>query len=104
VRWFNGELLARPVWEPSRFGHGIHDLQASMPKLGVAKAIAMKNVILDGHAEGGDCDRNRFPQTGWRWCKIVTSKAKQKRDGMMLIPTSTHPFNSVILSEATVSK
>jgi len=77
---------------------------AERPKLGVARAMDMKNVILDGHAENGGCDRNPFPQTGGRWCKKVTSKAPKKRDGMMLIPSSAHPFNSVILDEATVSK
>jgi hypothetical protein len=64
----------------------------------------MKRIILDDHAGNGDCDREFFPQTGECWCKIVTGKAPRKRDGMMLIPSSTLPSNSVILSEATVSK
>jgi hypothetical protein len=75
-----------------RFGHGIGDLQAERPKLGVAKAINMKNVILDWYAENGGCDQNPFPQTGGRWCKKVTSKALKNRDGMMLIPSVAHPF------------
>jgi hypothetical protein len=100
----NGELLARPVCEPSRFDIGIHDLQAGRLKLGVAKARDMKNVILDKHPEDRGCDRNPFPQTGESWCKKVTSKAPKRRDGMMLIPSAAHPLRSVFLDEATVSK